>query len=213
MLEHLGKKRYALPFVVFLVVACVMSMVVYPMVAAEPMNLPLGILSLDAGAETPQGHLNAGEAIVAQVTEAEADDESGTQAVAWTAYDSQEALDEAIANEELYAAVVIPADFSASNVQAKAAEAQALAEQAAQIAAAQAAVANTANPSNPQEAPSTLPQIEQTATDTPPIAPLSVIVDEGKHPMAASTVETMLTTMLAQQGLPYTVERARERCV
>lgn len=210
MLEHLGKKRYALPFVVFLVVACAMSMVVYPMVTAEPKNLPLGILSLDEGAETPQGPMNAGEAIVAQVMSTKASDESEAQAVAWTTYETQEALDEAIANEELYAAVVIPADFSASQVQAQMAEAQAFAAQAAQIAAAQAAEATTGNPTNPQEALPTLPQNEQLATDTLEISPLSVIIDEGKNPMAASTVETMLTTMLTQQNLPYTIERVDE---
>ncbi len=210
MLERLGKKRYALPFVVFLVVASVMSMVVYPMVTAEPRNLPLGILSLDEGVETPQGTVNAGEVIVAQVTETEASNADGVQAVAWSTYETRKALDEAIANEELYAAIVIPSDFSASQVQAKMAEAQALAAQAAQIAAAQAAAANTGTPTSPQEAPPTLPQNEQPTTDTPEISPLSVIIDEGKNPMAASTVETMLTTMLAQQNLPYTVERINE---
>ena len=107
MLERLGKKRYALPFVVFLVVASVMSMVVYPMVTAEPRNLPLGILSLDEGVETPQGTVNAGEVIVAQVTETEASNADGVQAVAWSTYETRKALDEAIANEELYAAIVV----------------------------------------------------------------------------------------------------------
>lgn len=174
MLERLGRKRYALPFAVFLTVACVMSAVVYPMVTAEPRNLPLGILSLDEGVETPQGTVNAGESIVSQVMGSENGNGDDTQTVAWTEYESQEALDEAIANEKLYAAVVIPADFSASQARAKAAEAQAFEAQTAQIAA------------------------------------LSVIIDEGKNPMAASTVETMLTGMLVRQGLPYAVERVDE---
>lgn len=208
MLEKWEKRRYAVPFGVFVVVACVMSLVVYPMVTAKPKNLPLGILSLDEGAETPQGVLNAGAAMVEQVLGSQGD-EGETQAVAWTEYESQQALDEAIENEELYAAVVIPADFSASQAQAKMAEAQALAAQAARIAAAQAAAESTGGPSAPQGA-AAVPQTAPEAADIPEVAPLAVIVDEGKSPLAASTVEAMLTGMLSQQGLSYSIEHVDE---
>lgn len=221
MLEKLGKKRYVLPFAVFLVAACVMSLVVYPMVTAEPKGLPLGILSLDEGAESPQGALNAGETIVEQILESQDGEE--TQAVAWTKYDSRVALDEAVENEELYAAIVIPPDFSQSQIDAKAAEAKAAAaqaEQAAKAAAARASAkaddadgASSPNGAATQGDPSGgaesgIPEAAAGSADIeiPKISPLTVIVDAGKNPMAASTVETMLTSMLAEQGLAYNLE-------
>ncbi|WP_139652285.1 ABC transporter permease [Raoultibacter phocaeensis] len=221
MVEKLGKKRYVLPFAAFLVVACVMSLVVYPMVTAEPKGLPLGILSLDEGAQSPQGALNAGETIVEQILESQ--DEEETHAVTWTEYDSQEALDEAIENEELYAAIVIPSDFSQSQVDAKTAEAIAAAaqtEQAAKVAAARASAeasetegASSPNGTTPQGdlssgAQSSIPNAAAGSADSeiPKISPLAVIIDEGKNPLAASTVKTMLTSMLAEQGLAYTLE-------
>ncbi|WP_172623405.1 ABC transporter permease [Arabiibacter massiliensis] len=164
MMEKLGAKRLLLPFVALVVAGFVMAMTVYPMVTAEPKNLPLGVLSLDEGAETPQGAVNVGDQIVEKMTGA-----AGEGAVLWTRYESQAELDAALEAHELYAAVVVPEGYTAAQLQAKMAAAQ--------------------------------------QAETPAPAPLSVIVDAGKNPMAAASVESTIKSQIADAGLEAQVER------
>jgi uncharacterized phage infection (PIP) family protein YhgE len=135
VIEQLGNKRYGIPVVVLALVACVMALVIYPMVTAEPKNMPFGILSQDQNAETPQGVMNLGKDIVETILDSSAalDEEDGEVAVAWTEYASRAELDAALADQAIYAAIVVPEDFTAAQVEARteAAEArgQVLAEQ------------------------------------------------------------------------------------
>ena len=59
-----GHVRLALPSAIVLVVACVMGLVFYPMAHMEMRDLPFAVLSLDEGAQTPAGQMNAGNMLV-----------------------------------------------------------------------------------------------------------------------------------------------------
>lgn len=136
MLEKLGNGKFAVPLVAAIAIACVMSLMFFPMANMEMKGLPFAVLSLDEGVEGPQGTVNAGEGIVEGMTAA-ADDGDSASPIAWTQVASQEELDEALENGEFYGAVVVPAGFSADQVAAKQAEAQAALAQAQALAAAQ----------------------------------------------------------------------------
>ncbi|MDR1712714.1 MAG: hypothetical protein LBR39_00940 [Coriobacteriales bacterium] len=122
MFEVLGNRRYALPLVAVLVIFCVMSLVVYPILNAAPKDVPFALLNLDEGADTPAGYVNAGEAIVENMTGGAALPAGQESPIVWTVFDSQSALDEALENNEFYGALIIPAGFTADTAAAKAAE-------------------------------------------------------------------------------------------
>ncbi|NMM93249.1 ABC transporter permease [Bifidobacterium oedipodis] len=108
-------RGYAMPFAVIIGVMCMMMLIFYPMMHLEVKGLPVAIVSLDEGVETPQATVNAGETMAEQLVSA--NDASAT--MVWTRLDSESELDAAIDNNEYYAAVVIPKDFSAQQMQAK----------------------------------------------------------------------------------------------
>ena len=108
-------RGYAMPFAVIIGVMCMMMLIFYPMMHLEVKGLPVAIISLDEGVETPQAVVNAGETMAEQLISA--NDDSAT--MVWTRLDSESELDAAIDDNEYYAAVVIPEDFSAKQMQAK----------------------------------------------------------------------------------------------
>lgn len=111
MIEKLGKRKYVLPLGIIIAVACIFSLIFYPMANMEMKNLPFAIVCLDEGVETSEGDVNLGDLVVNKITEstAEEGEESPTQ---WTRLSSQEELDQAMNNNEFYGAMVIPRDFS-----------------------------------------------------------------------------------------------------
>lgn len=217
MMEKLGTKRLLLPIIALIVAGFVMAMIVYPMVTAEPRNLPLGVLSLDEGADTPQGAVNVSDQIIETMTGATSEDaKDGESAVSWTRYESQAELDAALDAHELYAAIVVPEGYTAAQLQAKmaatqaaqqaAAAAQAAGEQTAQQAAA-ATQAQAAGGQAAQQAKAAGAAGAQAAqAETPASASLSIIVDAGKNPMAATAVESTITAQIAEAGLEAQVE-------
>jgi hypothetical protein len=162
MFDNLGKRRYVLPLAAVVAIFCVMSLVVYPILNAAPKDVPFAALSLDEGADTPAGHVNAGEAILQNITGAAA--VAGVESpIAWTVVESQAELDAALEDNEYYGALIVPAGFTQAQV-------------AAQMAAAQG----------------------QTAPETPA---LSVIINQGKNPMVASTMQSALLNIFYQAGI------------
>lgn len=198
MMEKLGRKRLLMPFAALLVAGLAMTLVVYPMMNAKPKDLPLGVLSLDKGVETPQGTMNAGDLIAERIVDGDAamGAPEGTtldgDAASWTRYGSQAELDAALADHELYAAVVIPQGYTAAQAQAQLAAAQASASQVAQLDTVQVGAAQTT-------------QAPQLAADQ--AEPIRVVVDEGKNPMAAASVESAIKAMAEQAGLDARIER------
>lgn len=117
MLEKLGKKRFALPLVFVVVVGCVFSLMMYPMARMEVKGLPFGIASLDEGAVTPVGEVNAGQTILENITaSAQEAGEDSESPILWTTYEAQDQLDDAFENGEIYGALVVPADFTAKQM-------------------------------------------------------------------------------------------------
>lgn len=128
MFEKLGKRALAIPLVVPVVLVCMFSLMFYPMARMELKGLPFAVVCLDEGIDMPTGHVNAGEAMVEQLTdpdaggvEEEADSESteggslmSADAVSWVEYGSQEELDAAFDAGEIYGAIVIPENFTLS---------------------------------------------------------------------------------------------------
>jgi hypothetical protein len=111
MIENLGIKKYALPVGVILVIFCVFSVMMYPLLHAEPKNVPLAIVNLDEGITTPGGELNLGNQMMAQLQNASPGEEASP--FAFTVVATKEALDQDMANNKYYGALIIPADFSA----------------------------------------------------------------------------------------------------
>lgn len=220
MFEKLGKRKFAVPLLVAVVIACVMSVMFYPMANMEMKGLPFAVLSLDEGVEGPQGTVNAGDALVENVTAA-ADAGDGESPIAWTQVGSQGELDEALENGEFYGALIVPEGFSAGQMAAKQAEAQAALAQAqapAQAAAAQgdggaagaaagegaaagvAAVAGFADAG----------QADQDAASNVETPSLKVVVDNAKSPLVASQMKASMASMFQQMGVDVDVETIHE---
>ncbi|MDR3845818.1 MAG: DUF3533 domain-containing protein [Eggerthellaceae bacterium] len=111
MIEKLGKRKYVLPLGIIIAVACVFSLVFYPMANMEMKNLPFAIVCLDEGVETSEGDVNLGDLVVNKITESTVE-EGEESPIQWTRLSSQEELDQAMNNNEFYGAMVIPRDFS-----------------------------------------------------------------------------------------------------
>lgn len=156
-----GWSRWLRPFIVVLVALAAGVLLVAPMVTMEPRDLPIAVVNLDAGFETPQGTVAAGEQVVGAVTASGADD-----MLAWRSLDSQGALDEALERNDIYAALVVPSDFSESQVMAM-----------------------------------------QGAGE---VSPLTLIVNEGKHPMVTAQLSGSIGELTAGIDVPVEVESYNE---
>ena len=111
MIEKLGKRKYVLPLGIIIAVACIFSLIFYPMANMEMKNLPFAIVCLDEGVETSEGDVNLGDLVVNKITESTAE-EGEESPIQWTRLSSQEEFDQAMSNNEFYGAMVIPCDFS-----------------------------------------------------------------------------------------------------
>ncbi|MDR1824011.1 MAG: ABC transporter permease [Bifidobacteriaceae bacterium] len=160
--DRLGNRRFVLPLVAVILITCIMSLVVAPMLRANPKDVPFAITTLDEGAATPNGDINLGAALVQQLTSSATLPTGQTSPLAWTQLDGEAAVNAALDNNEYYGAVVIPAGFS---------QAQAAA---------------------------------QAGQGDPPA--VRVIVNQGKNPMLAATMQQALTALFTQAGLTASFE-------
>ncbi len=78
--DKLGKKALVAPFCLVIVLACVLSLAVAPLLQASPHDVSLVIVNLDEGVSTPAGTANADAMLASQLTgeEDEAPKESAT---------------------------------------------------------------------------------------------------------------------------------------
>lgn len=197
MFEKMGKKKYAVPLGALCGFLLLMSLLMYPMLRSEPANVPFAILSLDQGAETAAGTVNAGDALVDKVSGAaesqDGEDGAAESPIAWTVFTSQSDFDEAMENSEFYGGVVIPDDFTQTQVAAQAATSQVAAATAqAQAAAAsgdaQAAAAAQAQLTQAQEAAQAKPTVQ-------------LVTDSAKNASLTQSLQTSLTSMLKDAGI------------
>lgn len=112
--EAAAWKKYVAPFGIVLAIAFILGTIFYPMARMELHDLPFAISNQDEGATTPAGTMVAGDQVVEKLTS------NSDAPFSWTAVDDPAALDEALENNEYYGAVIIPANFTASQLAAKA---------------------------------------------------------------------------------------------
>jgi len=100
------------PMIAFLVVF-IFSLTLFPSVLSKPRNLPIAVVNEDQGFEmNGQPIMNMGRTIVEMMRQSAATTE-GDPAVKWVEVSSAEEARNGLDNQEYYAALVIPSDFSA----------------------------------------------------------------------------------------------------
>ncbi|AAU17439.1 DUF3533 domain-containing protein [Bacillus cereus] len=97
--------------VVALLVVFIFSLTLFPTVQPQPKNLPIAIVNEDQGVEIPnQSKMNMGQTIVDNMKKASKSEEE--PAVKWVEVKNEETLQNGLNDQEYYAALVIPKDFS-----------------------------------------------------------------------------------------------------
>ncbi|PFL24847.1 phage infection protein [Bacillus cereus] len=106
-----NKLLYVSPVIALLVVF-IFSLTLFPTVQPKPKNLPIAIVNEDQGVEIPnQPKMNMGQTIVDNMKKTSKSDEE--PAVKWVEVKNKEAVQKGLNNQEYYAALVIPKEFSA----------------------------------------------------------------------------------------------------
>lgn len=132
MFEKLGKKAALLPFVMAIGLCCLLGLAVAPMLRAEMSNVPFAIVNLDKGAVSVTGKVNVGETLTENMLSGEAslgsmggsEEEGGDAdsssamagAIEWAQLSSEEELLDALADNEYYGGIVIPANFTSQQM-------------------------------------------------------------------------------------------------
>lgn len=223
--EKLGKRRFALPTLAALLLACILSLVFYPMTHMEARDLPFAILNLDEGATTPAGEVNAGQQMAENLVAAP------NSAIEWTVVESQDELDAAMENNEYYGAVVIPQGFTAAQLSANAAgssatdsgtadsgtgEESAAPGEASGGAASEGSVATEpasdgaaaaeADGATAEEADGATAEEADGAAAEEVTPAIQVLLDNAKSPLVASQMSTLLPSMFSELGVEAQVQ-------
>lgn len=234
-LKEVGYRALAIPFVIALVLLCVLGLAVAPMMHMQPREMPLAIVNLDEGASLPNGeHLVAGDLIEENIQKM-IDESSGSDVspMKFTPLSSREDLDENIA--DYYGAIVIPADFTEKQMAGSTAlattlgqgvrdlmqsqlQAQQAAPDAAAIAAAQANPAAAAALAQAQEqAQSALAEKMQgiiqgavAASQDASKPTIELVANTAKSPLFANTMQSSLGTALASKGIDVEITSVGE---
>ncbi|BCC21032.1 phage infection protein (plasmid) [Bacillus cereus] len=97
--------------VIALLVVFIFSLTLFPTVQPQPKNLPIAIVNEDQGVEIPnQPKMNMGQTIVDNMKKTSKSEEE--PAVKWVEVKNKESVQKGLNNQEYYAALVIPKDFS-----------------------------------------------------------------------------------------------------
>ncbi|MGG0153438.1 YhgE/Pip domain-containing protein [Bacillus mycoides] len=108
----LKNKLLLLSPVIALLVVFIFSLTLFPTVQPKPKNLPIAIVNEDQGVEIPnQAKMNMGQTIVDMIKKTSKTDEE--PAVKWVEVKNKESVQKGLNNQEYYAALVIPKEFSA----------------------------------------------------------------------------------------------------
>ncbi len=106
-----NNKLLLLSPVIALLVVFIFSLTLFPTVQPQPKNLPIAIVNEDQGVEIPnQAKMNMGQTIVDTMKKTSKSDEE--PAVKWVEVKNKESVQTGLNNQEYYAALVIPKDFS-----------------------------------------------------------------------------------------------------
>ncbi|WP_131102512.1 DUF3533 domain-containing protein [Bacillus sp. SYJ] len=97
--------------VIALLVVFIFSLTLFPTVQPQPNNLPIAIVNEDQGVEIPnQPKMNMGQTIVDNMKKTSKSEKE--PAVKWVEVKNKEAVQKGLNNQEYYAALVIPKEFS-----------------------------------------------------------------------------------------------------
>lgn len=131
MLEKIGKKALGAPFIIAIVLCCVLGFAIAPLIRAEPSEIPFIVVNEDEGAITIMGESNVGETMVEAMLSGEGsllgdDSSEGTDAasalgdatISWTQFDSEEEALEALKGTSYYGALIIPQNFTSQQMNA-----------------------------------------------------------------------------------------------
>lgn len=220
MPKQLKSPKVLAPLGVICVLLTLWGCMFYPMLHVTPKNIPFAILSLDRGAKTAAGTVNAGKMMVQKITSATSAS-GGDSPIAWTEFKTRSALDKAMNDNDYYAAVVISKDFTAKQVAAKQAQTQAIAKQvqaqmeASMKAQAQAQAqgvspnataqngASAASPSagTSSQAPSSPSALAQPTTAAKGMPTVTIITNGAKNPTVTQNITASITSTLKQAGV------------
>lgn len=109
-----NKLLIASPLIAMLVLS-IFVLALYPSATMKPVSMPVAIVNLDEGAALPNGtELKAGAQLAKQAKQiSEAAAGGGASPLKWVSLESSELAKAGLDNREYYAALIIPADFSA----------------------------------------------------------------------------------------------------
>ncbi|HDR6312539.1 TPA: DUF3533 domain-containing protein [Bacillus cereus] len=97
--------------VIALLVVFIFSLTLFPTVQPQPKNLPIAIVNEDQGVEIPnQPKMKMGQTIVDNMKKKSKSEEE--PAVKWVEVKNKESVQKGLNNQEYYAALVMPKDFS-----------------------------------------------------------------------------------------------------
>ncbi|KZD26048.1 putative membrane protein [Bacillus cereus] len=97
--------------VIALLVVFIFSLTLFPTVQPKPKNLPIAIVNEDQGVEIPnQPKMNMGQTIVDNMKKTSKSEEES--AVKWVEVKNKKAVQKGLNNQDYYAALVIPKEFS-----------------------------------------------------------------------------------------------------
>lgn len=114
----------AVPLIAILIIV-IFSLTMLPSINPAPKNMPIAIVNEDQGVDVPnQGNMNMGKLIIDNVAKSTADAAAGDSepAVKWVAVSSEAEVLEGLNDQQYYAALVIPADFSQKQASLRTAE-------------------------------------------------------------------------------------------
>ncbi len=99
--------------IIALLVIFIFSLTLFPSVKVEPKNLPIAIVNEDQGVEIPnQPTMNMGQTIVETMQKTSEPTSDEVHVVEWLEVKSAAEVQKGLNNQEYYAALVIPKDFS-----------------------------------------------------------------------------------------------------
>ncbi|MGX6443537.1 YhgE/Pip domain-containing protein [Neobacillus sp. K501] len=100
--------------IIALAIIFIFSLTLFPSVQPQPKNLPIAIVNEDQGVEIPnQPKMNIGQTIVEMIQKNSNSTTDEDPAVKWVVVKTEKEAQNGMDNQEYYAALVIPKDFSA----------------------------------------------------------------------------------------------------
>ncbi|MCP3764749.1 DUF3533 domain-containing protein [Domibacillus sp. A3M-37] len=100
--------------VIALAIIFIFSLTLFPSVQPQPQNLPVAVVNEDQGVQLPdQPKMNMGQTIVERMKKTSETTTDEDPAVKWIEVNSLEEVQKGLDDQEYYAALVIPQDFSA----------------------------------------------------------------------------------------------------